>query len=92
MAKKVILQRSWPWKVKVIGKINGTIVFRDLKYINLNNKIVILSALVKKIMIKYFFLRNGGQRNTYMHACPKNIIGHRLKFCGPIWKQNKVHK
>ena len=43
-------QRSWPWKVKVI--INGTIRSLDLKNIDLDAKIVILSALVQKFWSK----------------------------------------
>ena len=44
MAQNKISQRSWPWKVKVIGQNNGTIGFLDLKNIDLDTKIVIVSV------------------------------------------------
>ena len=55
ISRNVILQRSWPWKVKVIGKINGTIRFLPLKNIYLDAKVVILSALVWKLWSKMSF-------------------------------------
>ena len=55
MAQNVILQRSWPWKVKVIGQTNGTIRFLDLKNIYLDAKIVISSVLVRKLWSKTSF-------------------------------------
>ena len=49
MTQNVILQRSWPSKVKVIDKkTNGTIIFLYLKNIDLDTKLVILSAFVQK--------------------------------------------
>ena len=44
------LQQSWPWKVK-----NGTIRFLDLKNIDLDAKIIVISALVQKLWSKTSF-------------------------------------
>ena len=56
MTQKVISQRSWPWKVKVISqKIYGTIRFLDLNNIYLHAKIIILSALVQKLWSQMSF-------------------------------------
>ena len=51
---------------------NGTIGFLDLKNIDLDTKIVILSALVQKFMVKDISLHNGGQRNMFVYITRSN--------------------
>ena len=71
VAQSVILQRSWPWKVKVIGQKNSTIRFLDRKnrsrHQNCNPK-----CFSSKVMVKDIFLHNGGQRNVFAYVTRSN--------------------
>ena len=67
----MILQRSWSWKVRVIGQ-KGTIRFLDLKkHISWcqNRHSRFLSS---KVMVKAIFLHNGDQRNTFAYVSGSN--------------------
>ena len=72
MAQNVISQRSWPWKVKVIGqnKWHHQISW-PWKHIprcqNHHPK-----CLSSKVMVKDVFLYNGGQRNTFAYVSRSN--------------------
>ena len=54
------------------AKINGTIRFSDLKNIDLDTKIVILSALVQMLWLKVVFLQNGCERNAFAYILYSN--------------------
>ena len=96
MAQNVISQRSWPWKVKVIGQNKW---YHQIpwpwKHIsrcqNHHPK-----CLTLKVMVKDIFLYNGGQRNTFAYVSRSNWLkiffyllkGHRPKlFCVKLWQQ-----
>ena len=72
MAQNVILQRSWPWKVKVIGQNNWHHEIPwPWKHIsrcqNHHPK-----CLTSKVMVKDVFLYNGGQRNAFAYVSRSN--------------------
>ena len=76
-----ICPKMWFSKVKVIGsKINYTIRFLNLKNMDLDTKIVILSALVQ-VMVKDVSLHNnGGQRNTFVYVASSNCSKYFLIY------------
>ena len=75
MAKKYDFAKV---KVKVIGQTNGTIRFLDLKSIYVDAKIVILSALVRKLWSKtsfYTMVANVTRLSTsHLHMLKKFLI------------------
>ena len=72
MAQNVISQRSWPWKVKVIGQNKWRHeISWPWKHIsrcqNHHPK-----CLTSKVMVKVVFLYNGGQRNAFAYVSRSN--------------------
>ena len=73
MAQNVILQRVYDLeRSRSQVKTDGTIVVLGLKNIDLDIKIVILSALSSKVMVKDIFLQNGGQHNAFAYVSHSN--------------------
>ena len=82
ICRNVILQRSWPWKVKVIGKNKWRQQLpwpqkHRPRHQNLHPK-----CFSSKVIVKDIFLHNGGQRNASAYATRSN----RLRYFFIYWK------
>ena len=72
MAQNVISQRSWPWKVKVIGQNKWHHeIYWPWKHISRcqNHHPMCLTF---KVMVKDVILHNGGQRNAFAYVSRSN--------------------
>ena len=78
MAQNVTLQHLERSKSQI--KANSTIGFLDLKNIELDTKIIILSALSSKVKVKDFFLHNGNQCNAFMYTTRSNCSRYFLIY------------
>ena len=72
MAQNVISQRSWPWKVKVIGqnKWHHQIPWPRKHISRCQNHHPM--CLTFKVMVKDVILHNGGQRNAFAYVSRSN--------------------
>ena len=82
MAQNVISQRSWPWKVKVIGQNKWHHeIYWPWKHISRcqNHHPMCLTF---KVMVKDVILHNGGQRNAFAYVSRSN----RSRYFLICWK------
>ena len=82
ICRNVILQRSWPWKVKVIGKNKWRQQLpwpqkHRPRHQNLHPK-----YFSSKVIVKDIFLHNGGQRNAFAYVTRSN----RPRYFLIYWK------
>ena len=88
ICRNVILQRSWPWKVKVIGQNKWHQQLPWLQKHRSRHQNLHPKCFSSKVIVKDIFLHNGGQRNAFVYVTRSNrprYFFHLLKGLNPSY-------